>query len=377
MYQADAPLLHKKVYFSKNTVSLFVTFSKTKGFENFKEVKAKYDFSLCLATPNSTQHIIRLSPLPNLSIIEKETSKELILQFVMPTGNPDAGIFLKLTDITKDVTQILDLGLVFSDNMEKHFLMKDIDASPIATSYFYTNTPFKITTSTGIDSLQFTWFAQDFPAATPPYIINPPPFDMSTLQADSSGAIYIDSLTHFNKVGLAVFSAQSKVSGSFAVLFQSQRFPTLTTAKELIEPLVYIASKEEYAQLLAADDKKEALDAFWLSIGGNITYSKKLIQLFYSRVELANKLFTTYKAGWKTDRGMIFMVFGKPDAVNSGGNKTNWYYHDLNDKEFYNFTFQKTLTAFSQESYELVRKEAFSTIWRAAVEKLRKGIILK
>ena len=36
---------------------------------------------------------------------------------------------------------------------------------------------------------------------------------------------------------------------------------------------------------------------------------------YYSRVEYANKNFSHYQAGWKTDMGMVFILFGSPNNV--------------------------------------------------------------
>ncbi|MCH7783138.1 GWxTD domain-containing protein [candidate division KSB1 bacterium] len=36
---------------------------------------------------------------------------------------------------------------------------------------------------------------------------------------------------------------------------------------------------------------------------------------YYRRVRFANEEFTQYKDGWKTDRGMIYILFGPPNQV--------------------------------------------------------------
>ena len=39
--------------------------------------------------------------------------------------------------------------------------------------------------------------------------------------------------------------------------------------------------------------------------------AKELIKNYYGRLQHANLFFTSYLEGWKTDRGMIFMIFGE------------------------------------------------------------------
>lgn len=89
---------------------------------------------------------------------------------------------------------------------------------------------------------------------------------------------------------------------------KGENFPRVESSRELAEPLVYLMNKREYEELISIDDPdtlKEAIDRFWLENIGSVNRARRVISLYYERVEEANKKFTGFKEGWKTDRGMV------------------------------------------------------------------------
>ena len=59
------------------------------------------------------------------------------------------------------------------------------------------------------------------------------------------------------------------------------------------------------------------------------------MQEYYSRVERANILFGTFRNGWETDRGEVYIRFGPPSEVERHPFEINqqpyeiWYYYDI------------------------------------------------
>ena len=75
-----------------------------------------------------------------------------------------------------------------------------------------------------------------------------------------------------------------------------------------------------------AEDKKLALDKFWLAKAGSEERGKELIRKYYNRVQDANNYFSSYTEGWRTDRGMISIIFGKPNVVTRTRREEIWSY---------------------------------------------------
>jgi len=112
-----------------------------------------------------------------------------------------------------------------------------------------------------------------------------------------------------------------------------------------IEQLVYIAKDKELdyiKQASSADEKQKRFLEFWKKKDPNPnTVRNERMEEYYGRVEYANKYFKHYTEGWRTDMGMIYIIFGPPSNVDRHPFDANakpyeiWSYFDLN----YSFVF--------------------------------------
>ena len=100
-------------------------------------------------------------------------------------------------------------------------------------------------------------------------------------------------------------------------------------------------------------------------------------------------MFTSHLEGWKTDRGMISIIFGPPSYIRKTKSAEIWYYgqqsnsnlnayNSLNDpmriqSSGLKFTFDKVSNPFSMNDYELDRNYSYKSSWYRAVESWRKG----
>ncbi len=152
-------------------------------------------------------------------------------------------------------------------------------------------------------------------------------------------------------------------------------FPRLTTANQMIGPLRYITTKQEFTEMMAADNKKQAVDDFWINITGNPDRGKKVIKRFYTRVQDANRYFTSYLEGWKSDRGMIYIVYGAPDVVYKNSFSENWIYGEEGNLVSLNFAFVNVLNPLTDKDFKLDRSPIYKNSWYLAVDAWRQGIV--
>jgi GWxTD domain-containing protein len=173
--------------------------------------------------------------------------------------------------------------------------------------------------------------------------------------------------------GLYVFSYPQQ-SSKISIVVLQHKFPTFTKVKELINSLQYITSNDEQTSLLETNNQKEALDELLINLTGDQNLAKNIIKNYFKRVTEANKLFTTTKEGWKTDKGMIYIIFGAPDKVYFENGHEDWSYEKNPLYNELNFYFKHKLTS---EGYifELERLKDYQEIWIAIIEKWRKGLI--
>jgi GWxTD domain-containing protein len=159
-------------------------------------------------------------------------------------------------------------------------------------------------------------------------------------------------------------------------------YPTLRTPRELAEPLVYLMDRRDHERLMSISDPdslKAAIDRFWITNINNSARAKSVIQKYYERVEEANKQFSNYKEGWKTDLGMIYILFGQPWYVESRLKRMYWSYsYDRTDPRL-NFYFEAPRIRnefFPFDHYLLIRHRDYYNVQYQQVQLWLTGQIL-
>ncbi len=239
-----------------------------------------------------------------------------------------------------------------------------------------------------IDTLFVSFYKPFREVPDPPSMLLPE----KTLDYDPQKVVaipYSDTLPMmFPKEGIYLCSIDRNIKEGFTLLNLGPAFPRFTTPEVMIEPLVYLASADEMTDLKSAAKPKAALDDFWIKCGGNIDKARELIRIFYTRTMYANYYFTSYKEGWRSERGMIYIMYGPPDKVYKTADGESWGYKkpvlksrwggrfSVTDSYLY-FTFKKRENIFSDNDFYLSRSETLVTYWDKAVASWRKGIVFR
>ncbi|MEM7106793.1 MAG: GWxTD domain-containing protein [Bacteroidota bacterium] len=215
------------------------------------------------------------------------------------------------------------------------------------------------------------FYDYDFEPALPPMVTKSPvpqkemavKTTITTLDTEPFG---------LSERGLYLFQKDSLATSAAPVLLVNPYFPKPAKLNQLIDPLIYITQKEEWDALDKDSVSKRDFDQFWLEITRSADRARKVIKTYYDRIEEANQFFTTYKAGWKTDRGMIYAVFGVPDRVIRAADKETWYYNATATSQSIDFEFIRVNSIFSNSHYVLIRDRRYSNSWYQAINNLRK-----
>jgi GWxTD domain-containing protein len=165
-------------------------------------------------------------------------------------------------------------------------------------------------------------------------------------------------------------------------------YPAMNSPEVMIEPLAYLASPDELDSLRFSIKPKAALDDFWIKCGGNVDKARELIKIYYTRVLYSNFYFTSFKNGWRSERGMIYIIYGPPDKVYKTIDGENWGYkksviksswggrYTVRD-EYLFFNFKKRDSRFSDNDFYLSRNETLITFWDKAIASWRKGVVFR
>lgn len=176
------------------------------------------------------------------------------------------------------------------------------------------------------------------------------------------------SLIELEKQGYYHYYFDSTKYEGYTLFQFSQSYPYITTSMQMLMPLRYITSNSEFKSLLQNENKKKAVEDFWVKISGNTERAKNMIKLYYNRVQNANICFTSDKEGWMTDRGMIYIVFGAPDIVYRDEEMETWKYGDHTSKSSMTFDFYRAENPFTSEDFILSRSINYTKMWNNAVE---------
>jgi len=150
-------------------------------------------------------------------------------------------------------------------------------------------------------------------------------------------------------------------------------FPEVKSSKELLEPLFYLTTLAEYKDLRTEPNRKLAVDDYWLRIGKSIEKSRELIRIYYNRVIYSNLYFSSNKEGWKTDQGMVFILFGPPNRIQMTGSGESWYYYAKRKSKIVEYKFQREQDAFSDQNMIWQRSTDSQMYLNEAIRSWRNG----
>ena len=138
-------------------------------------------------------------------------------------------------------------------------------------------------------------------------------------------------------LGRGVYGVSLELLGGDEVLARTSRlvvvrrrdFPQVTREGDLVGPLEYLAEGGEMRRLQRARGTplvRRVVDRFWGERIDDRRVAAATVRAFYERVEEANRLFSTQKEGWKTDPGMVYILFGPPVYVERTPRGETWTY---------------------------------------------------
>lgn len=208
-----------------------------------------------------------------------------------------------------------------------------------------------------------SYYNDNFPAAAPGFSeglarVSP------GMKPDSTFTVCTNTNINFALKGLYLVQKDTNETHGFSFRAE-QDYPRFEKVESLADPLIYICTKQEFDRVKLAKGDKKAFDKVILSITGDVTRAKTLMRSYFKRVEVANQLFTSYKEGWKTDRGMIYIIFGPPDQVYAFTDREVWTYKKQFDLSF-NFT--KSSTIFDPDNYVVIRDNKYTESWYEAID---------
>ena len=288
--------------------------------------------------------------------------------------------FLRVTisDLNRNLS-VTNVIVVEKDNdlNRQNFIVRSkTTQTPVFHNYIKTGDKLVINYKAKIAVTIFVrYYNRSFPLAAPPFSISEPkPFQY---KADSTFSIQMngDGSADFvaTKKGFYHFQLDTSKRDGLTLYNFSETFPDIKKAEDLVPPLRYITSRQEYEELSTSLNPKGAIEKFWLNCTGNEDRAKEIIRKYYNRVKDANLFFTSYIEGWKTDRGMIYLIYGAPNVIYRTANAETWTYGEENNINSLSFSFLRLNNPFSDNDFTMERSAVYKQNWSTAVDIWRQG----
>ncbi|MBC7412768.1 MAG: GWxTD domain-containing protein [Bacteroidia bacterium] len=312
-----------------------------------------------------------------LPLVQYKRQAKITLTLKLPaTPNFETPYKITITDVNRK-NEAQHFVVLNKTNMlnRQNFILSTATQNPHFSNVYSDSTPITLLHNSSAKKIYARCFKTKFPIALPPFSMTP----NATYKfiPDSSFTIVSNIAKQFQitmkQQGLYHLQLDSLKKEGVTLFKFTPDYPNVSNSKQLILPMRYILSTQEYDELLAATNPKEALDKVWLNIAGSANKARELIRAYYGRVKTANEKYTSYTEGWKTDRGMLYIVCGEPQTSYKNMEAETWIYGEENNFRSLNFAFAKVNNPFTNNDYELTRNALYRDYWYLAVDTWRSG----
>lgn len=362
--------INHNVFFAGDSAHLYLEISFKQGrlFDNYDfvyELHESYHKLNILSsdTLNIEDHIIAIK------------SNKIFAFIKLPRKDKTDIAIIKVINKKTGIDYIYDIPLIEDYNFSTDGLVfyHADGITPILNSFINKQQTFQLKSINDFNApVHVFYYAQYFDEGVPPMIIE----DQRTskeLKIDSVFTIQVNESFSLKNEGLYFFQKDSSSANGVGIRVQNPHFPLLKTFDKVIEPLIYISTRSETDAIRNTQNPNEAFEKYWLKLTKIPSLATSTVRNYYERVGGANYLFTNFEEGWKSDMGLIYIIYGPPNDVYKSEEIIDWVYNRDLTMPVVRFSFYKVKNVFTDQHYTLLRKKNYDKNWFKAVELWRKG----
>lgn len=312
---------------------------------------------------------------------QPNTNKELIgtLEMRGARGQQDLVLLVTAHDIHRDLESSLALNVQRGAGGRQDFLPLDERGVPQFDDHMAPGTNLRILCEQHAGKALLV-------AHYPPQRQLPRPIFAETAAAtqltpDSTYAQLVRADGRFElttpEVGFLHLRVDTASDLGYTVFTLDESYPDVSSGQDLIGPLRYITSNQEWERINASTEPRREVERFWLDAAGDRERAREAIKAFYSRVESADRYFTAQTEGWRTDRGLVHIIFGHPNTIRRTDNGELWIYGEESNLMSMVLTFTRRPGPFTGNDLVLRRDPQFKSAWYRNVESWRNGRVMQ
>ena len=366
-------LLDHRIASDQDNYKIFLRFTLNSGNVKTSDYKISYDLRSNYMSDKSVNTVVSLD---SAKIINKGF-REIIYQLEFERANGQELAVVEVFNIPKNRRFRYDIPLLVDGYTPPPFLIYEpFKNIPYFNAYINKGSQIRLgNVFKNQDSFEINGRTSN--ALTPI-----PPFDEKNRMPPKNnpidtlyGAVQNELFTFYNE-GVYHINSATNPDKKLAIYVADEYYPYFGAYDKMITPLIFLSTNEEYQNMTLATDQRIGFENFVReTISGNDQIAKDFIKYYYRRIRKSARLFTEDREGWKTDRGMIYQIFGDPLQVFRNEKNELWVYSNSSGNRL-RFTFDIEFED-GIKKHRLVRGKRYKEDWMTAVTQWRSGRIIE
>lgn len=362
--------LNHYAFLEKDTAHLIleVNFNNGKIYDN-------YHYIYELHESYHTLNIIKSDTVDIRDHIIGIKANKIFVRLKLPYNEKTDIAVVRITDKKTGIDYVYDIPLIDDYNFSTDglVLFEEDGSTPHPGNFARADQPLVVKSINSYSSQVYCFYYNHyFDEAVPPMVIEDKRAEKG-LTIDSVFTLSLNEPVSFTNEGLYFIQKDSSSANGIAFRVQDKYFPLMKTFDQVLAPLIYISTRSETDKIRNAANPREAFEEYWVDLVKIPNLATSTVRQYYERVEGANYLFTTFEEGWKSDMGLIYIIYGPPNDVYKSEEIIDWVYNQDLSMPNIRFSFYKVKNVFTDQHYTLLRKKNYDKIWFKSVEMWRDG----
>lgn len=367
-------LIDHRVAQQDNQVKVYLRFILNSGIVKISDYDIKYDIRNSYI---DERHVNGLKRLDTANLIQTGF-REFIYAFDFEKTPEQKLIVLEITNVARGKEFVIDIPIMRNKNVPNQpFLIFEANRDiPYFSRFINSDQSFRLVNVFGeTGSYQITGFQNNKAIAMPPF---------DEAEQKSTSEVPIDTLygaaeaekVNLSNPGYYLINDADAPKNTTGMLVTDKFYPYFGDYQKMVQPLIFITTNDEFKVIRSASDYRLAFEDFVttrVSNGGKM--AQDFVKLYFGRIRKSGHLFTADKDGWKTDRGMIYQIYGAPLQVFRNEDSELWIYASPNGGRM-RFAFEIAADENNQVSYTLMRSDKYKDSWMEAVTNWRSGKVI-
>ncbi len=371
--QQNEFLVQHKIATSGNKVKVYLRFILNSGSVRISDYRLSYDIRTSYIDEKNINSAVRID---SSNVVDVDF-RQYVYLFEFEKDQNEKLLVIDVYNATKNKHYNLDIPLSLEEWKPTPFLIFEVNKNiPYFTNYINKDYPVRIMNPfNGDANYEINGVVNNKAVSTPPFddIKRDKPSDvpLDTLYGVNNGEEF-----RFHNEGYFTIKSPTEENSSLGIVVTDEFHPYFENYLNLMSPLIYISTNDEFKAMQSDEEPRNGFEAFVNNvISSNEVVAKDFIKYYYRRVRKSARLFSENKEGWKTDRGMIYQIYGNPTQVFRNESTELWVYPSSSGGRV-RFIFDIVLED-GVVKHKLIRGKKFRESWMLAVTQWRSGRIIE